>query len=362
MALRKVILTVHLVLGLISAIFLIVLGLTGSVLAFERDIIHWSRPSLWYVTPQTRALSEDELVSTVHNAYPTARVFAVRMYEARNLAQLMQLSDGTIVYVNPYDGTILGDTVGLSNAEQTMLYAHRIHQALVPEPESAPNLTKAGKLTVSIAGLLLCLQVPMGVFLWWRNKRTSITWKGPWFRAFGDAHHIIGICAAFFLVMQGFTGILIGFDAGSSLLYGITRSSSPPKPQSWPSTPDPHKLTILPDQVLATARRALPGATVSMIIVPARQNGSFTVMMRVPGETSETVHSTVTIDQYTGQVLNVRDYRKESAGYRLIRFNRSLHTGDIFGFPSRILLSLSSLALVAMTVTGLVIWRKKLAE
>ena len=66
------------------------------------------------------------------------------------------------------------------------------------------------------------------------------------------------------------------------------------------------------------------------------------------------------IDQYTGRLLTFTDLYA-SPGYRAIRFNRALHTGDIFGMPSRIIVSLSSLALVAMVVTGLIIWWKKLA-
>jgi uncharacterized iron-regulated membrane protein len=92
-----------------------------------------------------------------------------------------------------------------------------------------------------------------------------------------------------------------------------------------------------------------------------RAMGSYTVMMRLPEETSEAVHSSVTIDQFSGKVLSLRNYRTESAGYRWIRFNRSIHTGDIFGLPTHILLSLSSLLLVGMVGTGLVIWWKKLA-
>jgi uncharacterized iron-regulated membrane protein len=41
--------------------------------------------------------------------------------------------------------------------------------------------------------------------------------------------------------------------------------------------------------------------------------------------------------------------------------NRAIHTGDIFGLPSRIILSVSSLMLVVMVITGMVIWWKKLA-
>jgi uncharacterized iron-regulated membrane protein len=119
---------------------------------------------------------------------------------------------------------------------------------------------------------------------------------------------------------------------------------------------------MMADQVLDIARRAMPNATPSVLVRPLRAAGSYTVLMRVPEETSEAVHSSVTIDQYSGKVLAVRNFETESAGYRWIRFNRSIHTGDIFGLASHIVVSLSSLALAAMVVTGFVIWWKKLAE
>jgi uncharacterized iron-regulated membrane protein len=97
------------------------------------------------------------------------------------------------------------------------------------------------------------------------------------------------------------------------------------------------------------------------MVRPLRAPGAYTVLMRVPEETSEAVHSSVTIDQYSGKVLVVHNYETESKGYRWIRFNRSIHTGDIFGLASHIVVSLSSLALVAMVITGFVIWWKKLA-
>jgi len=73
------------------------------------------------------------------------------------------------------------------------------------------------------------------------------------------------------------------------------------------------------------------------------------------------VHSTVSIDQFSGQVLKVRNFKTDSMGYRVIRFNRSIHTGDVLGTPTHIIVSLSSLLLVAMVLTGVVIWWKKLA-
>ena len=74
-----------------------------------------------------------------------------------------------------------------------------------------------------------------------------------------------------------------------------------------------------------------------------------------------TVHSSVAVDRFSGQVLQVRRFRTDSAGYYWVRFNRSLHTGDVWGTPGHVIAALSSLLLVGMVMTGVVIWWKKLA-
>jgi uncharacterized iron-regulated membrane protein len=51
MTARKALFTIHLYLGAAAAIFLAILGVTGSIIAFEGDMDHWLHLSQWYVTP-----------------------------------------------------------------------------------------------------------------------------------------------------------------------------------------------------------------------------------------------------------------------------------------------------------------------
>src|SRR5579864_7871747 len=107
---RKVFLKVHLYLGLASAAFLIILGLTGSIMAFESDIAHWSQSSLWYVSPGAQTLPESQLIQNVEHQFAPARVLGVDMPRQANLAQVMALSgasdprEGRSIFVNPYTG------------------------------------------------------------------------------------------------------------------------------------------------------------------------------------------------------------------------------------------------------------------
>jgi uncharacterized iron-regulated membrane protein len=64
----------------------------------------------------------------------------------------------------------------------------------------------------------------------------------------------------------------------------------------------------------------------------------------------------VIVDPYTGAVLAAEGSRSAPAGTRLVTLNRAIHTGDVFGLPSKTIVSLMSLAVVAQLVSGFVIW------
>jgi len=359
MTARTVLLKIHLVLGLATAIFLVVLGLTGSVMAFEGDIDRWMHPSLWYVKVRPTPMPEGELIGTVQRRFAPARVAAVTMPQQPNLAQAMQLTDRSTVTVDPYDGSVLGRVTGPSQTQQVLGAIHQIHLRLATTPRSW--MAPTGKVIVSYAGLALCLLVPTGLMLWWRTKRASLRWNVSWFLRCFDAHHVIGLYAGLFLWTAAFTGILIGFDSGEKAIYSLTHSSRPTFARPPPSIPIAGATAITVDQALTVARAAMPAASVDSLSLPLNPKDAFNIVMRVPEETSGAAHSSVAVDQYSGKVLQLRDFLTDSPGYRWIRFNRSLHTGDIWGLPGHLLTSLSSLLLVAMVFTGLIIWWKKLA-
>ena len=214
---------------------------------------------------------------------------------------------------------------------------------------------------MSWTGLGLFLLAPTGLLLWWRARRGTVRWKGPWFRVCFDLHQVVGIYAGLFLWIAALTGILIGFEWPEKAIYSLTHSSRPSSESRRQSTPIPGGAPIGVDRAIATARQAIPNAAVDLIFLPLQPDAVYMVILRVPEETSGSAHSTVAIDQYSGKPLAVHNFLTDSQGYRWIRLNRSIHTGDIGGFPGHVIMSLSSLLLVVMAITGIVIWLKKLA-
>ena len=361
MTARGVLLKVHLWLGFAATIFLAILGLTGSVMAFENDIDHWLHPELFYVKATGRTLPEQALIRAVEQRFAPARVAAVQVLREPYLARVIQTTDRRSVFVNPYNGSVLGSVRGGFASDRILGAVHQIHLRLVPDPGSAPRIAAIGKVVVSLAGLMLCTLVPTGLILFLRTRRTTVKWNASWFRICFDMHHVIGVYASLFLLIAAFTGILIGFESGERTIYAVTRSHPPEPVSPVQSTPAPGIAPISADRAIEIAHGAIVNATLAGVFVPLDAKAAWTILLRVPEETSESVHGSVSVDQYSGRVLQVRNFLTDSPGYRVIRFNRAIHTGDIRGMPSRIVVSLSSLLLVVMVVTGVVIWWKKLA-
>jgi len=354
---RKWILKIHLWIGLASAAFLIVMGLSGAIIAFENDYDHWFSPSLWYVTPQPQRVSQQALADTVQQKFAPAKVVAIYLQDSRyDLAQVYFLSNDLEVHVNPYDGAILGTRDHGPRINEVVNVIHQLHIRLV---HIRIGSTDIGKILVEIAGVEMLLTIPTGIWLWWKKKQYKINWKSSWWRINWDLHSAVGIYSVLFLTLATVTGFFISFE---NPLYWITKSGPLERVQAPRSVqPNGTSHTVDLDAVLRASDEALPNAVPVAVGFPRGPKGVWVIQKRVPEDQSRSVHSTVYVDQFSGKVLKVEDFNQISAGYRAVRINRSIHTGDYWGLPSRIVLSASSALLAVMAVTGVIIWWKKLA-
>ena len=367
---RSVFLKVHLYLGLVAALFLLILSATGAIMAFEHDIERWVDPGLWHATVGAHPMDpmdEDRLVAIAEAKFRPAHVSMIQIAPRPDVVRVMHMSDRAAVYINQWDGTITGRTAGTTRTQDWIGYVHQLHLRLLPVPRAAPTLAPAGKVVISLAGLILCLLVPTGLVLWWRAKRLSIHAGGSAFRIAFDAHHVVGIYACLFLFVAGLTGVMVGFDAAEQLFYKVTQSKTPTRPRPPQASEAGGRQAISVERAMAVGRGAVPGGEVIQVQIPENPTSVFAVFLRGPREVAadSPIPIIVYIDPYNASVLHIQDLFTESPGYRLVRLNRAIHTGDYWGGAGHVVMSLSSLGLGVMAISGLFIWRgratKKLA-
>jgi uncharacterized iron-regulated membrane protein len=348
---RRIILKVHLVAALAAGVFLAVLGLTGAIMAFEPELDHLLHRPLWHVAPEgaTRTLAElgDAASKTQDGQRPTGFLLSTEPDLSYQI-----LFRGRSVFVDQYRGTVLGER---ASGPDFLSRVHQLHLRLLIQNES-----DSGKTVAKWAAVAMVLLLSSGMYLWWPTKRVRVRSSRGTRRWWFDLHNTVGVWSFVFTATATVTGLAIGFDEHFvPWIYAATRSAPavmytrPPR-----FTIAPSGSPIGPDRAVAIARAALPGASPISLQIPP-PNGVYAISARYPEDLTPGGRSRIYVDQYSGAVLAAEGSRTAPAGSRVITLNRALHTGDVFGMPSKIVMSIASLALVMQLISGVVMWVRK---
>ena len=107
------------------------------------------------------------------------------------------------------------------------------------------------------------------------------------------------------------------------------------------------------DEALAAADRVFPELPTTRIRLPGGPLSTYVIEKYSPQWIAGSARSAAFIDRYSGEALRVDNARLATFGYRAYRINMAIHTGEILGLPSRIVLAISSLLLPLLSITGI---------
>ncbi len=341
---RKLLFNLHLWVALAAGIFIVILCVTGAIMAIETEIDHAANPHLFYVAPQQNARPLPELGDAAMRNFPGEHVVAYGLPLTPEFSTQIHLKNGTVVFVNPYTAEVLGTRRG----PNLLSRIHQFHIRLLAG-ETGEHI-----LAVANGGLLFLLV--SGIYLWWPIKRVAIDWAAPARRFWFDVHNSVGIFSFIILLLLSATGMFMTLQDEVELAYRLTGT----QPAQFNFTPSPTtgSAPFIPDQAVKIAREALPGATPIFMNVPNAKS-VYRVALRFPEDLTPGGRSRVFIDPNSGKVLQVESSRTTVAGTRIINTNRALHTGDIFGLPSKIVFSLACLFAVVQAGSGVLMWWKR---
>lgn len=153
MNIRRVILTLHLWAGMAAAIFLFLLGITGSLMAFENEIDWAINPKLTWIQPGPVQLSLTELKTKLEAANPGYTLVAFALPQRNDMAWNACLSSNTSdngidLAFNPFTGSILGNQ---ADRNDFMNYVHQFHLSLMAGRTGGTILTWAAVLQLKLS-------------------------------------------------------------------------------------------------------------------------------------------------------------------------------------------------------------------
>lgn len=339
MNLRRTLLWLHRWAGVLAGLVVLVIGVTGGALVFERAIQRWLRPDLYpkQATAKAERVSIQSAIQTLRDKQPQGFVQGIRL--PRDEKDALVLFAGPLaVHFDPHDGTLLGTRLRQGGWEQTMT---KLHVNLMQGPTGGTVVVVATCITLGLA--------LTGLWLWWPLRIFGFR-KGANFRRFNlDLHSVAGLYSSVFLLILGISGLTLRY------LHG----EHPQPPRSPMAQPGGERLSV--DEVVKRAEAALPGARAASIEMPPPQRPVMRVQLSFPEDGSPAGRSVAFISMLDGAVLGLHSSREGTLTQRYQMAQLSIHTGSIGGTATRWIAFLTCVALVLQIVSGYILWLKRSA-
>jgi hypothetical protein len=111
------------------------------------------------------------------------------------------------------------------------------------------------------------------------------------------------------------------------------------------------------DQIRKNIDAAMPGAYATSIQFGDKPTDYVRARLKYPEDKTPAGRSIVLAERCSAKVVYASSTRDAPFAWRWTRmWNRSVHTGDVYGWPTRLLAALMALVLPLMALTGPMIW------
>jgi uncharacterized iron-regulated membrane protein len=362
----------HFYAGVCVLPFVLVLALSGTVFLFKPQIDKWEE-SAYRQLSSTATASPSQQAAAALAAYPGATFHSYRLPESVHDAALMHIAlpDGAMrdVFVAP-DGSVSGS---LDSRWRITEVARRIHGQLL--------LGQRGSWVVELVACWAIVMIITGIYLWWPRGRgaAGVLWPRP--RALlRDLHAVSGFWVAAFALLLLLTGL--PWTTGWSTAFGKVRAEMgwmKGAPQ-W-NTGDAQDSTGTHTSHDHVAMHADHGAGASLALLDAvvargrLEQPAWPTLVLAPDAvlfgppsphwtlTSLTQNRprgiTLTYDSVTAAELSRETFADRHPVDRVIGYGLAWHEGALFGVANQVVGVLTALALVTMSVTGFLMWRRR---
>jgi uncharacterized iron-regulated membrane protein len=387
MKLRHFWVLLHRYTGLAMTLFLIIVGFTGCLLAFFKELDGAINPQFSVPVQSGTLLDPVTLIETIERIDPTIKADAVWLTDkAATVTVSSTTKNATFdqLILNPYTAELLGKrrwgdlSQGLENL---MPFIYKLHYELA--------LGESGVWILGITALVWTLDCFVGFYLTLpvaKNKpsifRTVATksfwqrWQPAWLikwsasktRITFDLHRAGGLWLWMALLVFAWSSVYMNL-AG---VYNKVMQSVTEYHQPWSDFPDLPQLVQQPKiswrqtQDIAQAElnrvRQTEGIT---ILGPSgfwlnRAKGFYVYDTKSSADVQDHGGNTrVVIDANSGAVKQVLLPTGQYSGNTITSWLLALHTANIWGLPYKIFVCVLGLVIVMLSVTGVLIWLKK---
>lgn len=371
--LRRFVFWMHLAAGAAAGVIILVMSVTGVVLAYEKQIIRWadgvSGPP---VTADQARLPIDDLVARAATVHPGVVPGTVTVRRAVDAPLEVNFGQKGSVFVHAYSGAILG--TGSPGTRAFFRSVTAWHRWLALEDARRP----VGKAITGVSNLAFLFIVVSGFYLWWprtwtwRQFRQVIWFRGGLSSKARDFnwHHVIGYWSLVPLAVIVWSGVVIGYPWASDLTFrmageaaparggpvGAARGSAGSDSRPYLSLREPY-LTL--GELMVKAEQGSPDWRILTARLPTPRDATLQVTVDTGTGAQPQKKGALQLDRLTGATTKWEPFEAQSQGRQWRSWLRFVHTGEYYGLVGQAIAGLVTAGAAVLVWTGLALtWRR----
>jgi uncharacterized iron-regulated membrane protein len=372
---RRVLFWIHLTAGCVAGLVILVMSVTGVLLAYKRQIVNWAdRGFRSHSAPQAQRLPVDDLLAKLQ-AIQGQRPSGITFRSDKGAPVALDFGRERTLFLDSYSGQLLGEESPKLRAFFSEI--ENLHRWLGVKADSRAT----GRAITGACNLSFLILVVTGPILWWPKewtlknlKKITVLRGGPWGRAHDwNWHNVLGFWCVAPLVLIVLTGVIMSYGWANNLLYRITGNIPPlPGPAAGQNRPGRDSRRDK-NHVLEAVR---PAGLEKLFVLAAQQVPVWTtISLRLPDARQDTLNlsidrgnggrpdlrSQLTLDIQTGQVVRWEPFSSYNRGRQLRSWARFTHTGEAFGAFGQTVAAMVSAGAGLLVFTGLSLALRRLA-
>lgn len=347
--LRRLLAWLHLWVGLGVGVAFAAVGLSGSVLVFQNELLRLQHPQLAAHAP----VADGTVLAAILSDPASRGLRSIDLPRPALPVWQGYFADGSRRYFAPEDGALL---LARSVDNDWLLWLRDLHVRLLAG--------EAGEQALGIVGIAGLFLLASGLYLWWPrigHLRMHLRMHaGPPLRRWLSWHRSAGALTLPLLALLTLTGVaMIYHDASRAVLTGVFGGDAIATPAV---SREPRVDLVDWARVLAVAQHALPDAVLVRLTPPAAGSGTVVLRARRPAEWHPNGRSTLQVAGADARLLRASDATAQPLGARIDHAIYPLHGGMVGGLSYRLAVAIAGLLPAFLLVTGFLFWRRRTSQ
>lgn len=389
---------IHWFFGFVFGILLLLIGVSGAVLSYEKEILQAINKDTYFVNiPQDKQiLSTKEILEKYQTENPDSKINSISFSSDKSSSVVLNIASkdpnnrrGESIYLNPYTAEVLPQIEG----KDFFMFFFKLHRWLTFEGDTQ----WIGKNAVALATIACIILTIGGVIVYWSRVKNNFlrsftfSFKSKNRAFLSTMHSAIGMWIVPFFLLMCFTGLYWSYDWYRSAMFTVMQVEQPKRAEQLAQTQEDNKekeqnKTKNNDKSNLNRQNKIEGISyenaqkvadifnqnvsrdyknANLRLTPSK-DGIYTISYLYADATHFRESNSMEIDPNKSIVVKEAKFEDKKLNEQLMSSMLPLHSGEYFGWIGQLLMFIASSLMALFVITGYMLyfdrWKKKRAK